>query len=280
MLVCCLFFYDEMVESVSESTLHLDVVAWLHTRITTDLEKEYLADIDLRDGNSTDKECSILESTSSTTGSSVESSLFLTATLQYNLDGADSMVALNILPVLTAKYSQSVQPDSTCILTPPRNGRMIENDGLESMCALIRLLAICERSMSNGSLNDINAVLGCPLYLPSEVQIQNFHSLSPVQKELICKSFCYAIDWFRELVNAFSSQDSVEMKSKVCQRLQQLKALEMQLDECLNSHTTFVHPSVSHLGSQMNKEVESTKGKQKASTPKEAKNKPPKKSKK
>jgi Fanconi anemia group D2 protein len=65
-----------------------------------------------------------------------------------------------------------------------------------------------ERETNQGSLGSIDALLGCPLYLPKHQLMfeEPWKSLTRRQKELSCYGLFYSINWIRELINAFATQ--------------------------------------------------------------------------
>ena len=69
------------------------------------------------------------------------------------------------------------------------------------------------------SLEDIDALLGCAVCLPTFSCVE-FADMSQVEKDLVCRSLFYAINWFVEVVNTFSRCKSAAMRAKVLQRLQ------------------------------------------------------------
>ncbi|THG11025.1 hypothetical protein TEA_023356 [Camellia sinensis var. sinensis] len=62
-----------------------------------------------------------------------------------------------------------------------------------------------ERLANQGSLGGIDALLGCPLHLPS---FQAWQTSTDKQKKIVCISLYYAANWIRELLNAFCTQVS------------------------------------------------------------------------
>lgn len=60
-------------------------------------------------------------------------------------------------------------------------------------------------------------------------------SLSTKEKDVICSSLFHALNWFREVVNAFATQIDPEMKGKVITRLHNITELSKTLEKCLAS---------------------------------------------
>ena len=91
-------------------------------------------------------------------------------------------------------------------------------------------------------LDDIDALLGCSVCLPSSSCIDSFNELTLSQKDLVCRCLFYAINWFIEVINTFARTKSAAMKTKVLQRLRHIVQLKETLTRCLSRHVTFVPP--------------------------------------
>uniref|UniRef100_J3MIN2 Fanconi anemia group D2 protein n=1 Tax=Oryza brachyantha TaxID=4533 RepID=J3MIN2_ORYBR len=122
------------------------------------------------------------------------------------------------------------------------------------------LLTTIERLGSQGSLGGINAVLGCPLHLPSPKHLDGarWGSLSAMQKKTVCHSLYYAINWMRELLNAFSTQvaarvDNISQRArdetavKLLMRMRNLILLEGLLNAYLKIHPLSL-PDLQYVG--------------------------------
>ncbi|KAI8027544.1 hypothetical protein LOK49_LG02G01757 [Camellia lanceoleosa] len=117
-----------------------------------------------------------------------------------------------------------------------------------------------ERLANQGSLGGIDALLGCPLHLPS-FQIfseQAWQTSTDKQKKIVCISLYYAANWIRELLNAFCTQvsgrfDSVsqatkeEIIVKLLKRLRNLVFLESLLNNCLKQYSLFLPDLYPHM---------------------------------
>ena len=58
---------------------------------------------------------------------------------------------------------------------------------------------------------------------------ESFESLSDIEKEKICISLYFSISWLRQVINAFITEDSDEIRQNVCQRLLQSMDLQRKL---------------------------------------------------
>ncbi|XRB01327.1 fanconi anemia group D2 protein [Pycnococcus provasolii] len=117
-----------------------------------------------------------------------------------NLDGSRSPIALRIWPSVLA-------------VTP--NGQPAAQAGsLAFLAPLLRLLASCHAS-ANTSLEEIDALLGCPLHLPTTADVHASLGVgaplglgvewAPLARAL-CVALQAAIGWERELIGAFLGQ--------------------------------------------------------------------------
>uniref|UniRef100_A0A673HZC1 Fanconi anemia group D2 protein-like n=1 Tax=Sinocyclocheilus rhinocerous TaxID=307959 RepID=A0A673HZC1_9TELE len=93
-----------------------------------------------------------------------------------------------------------------------------------------RLLRLCEEVQHQGDLEEIDALLGCPLIL---TDMEKVESLSKAEREFLCSLLFYTINWFREVVNAFCKLNDPEMKMKVVTRIQNITYLQSLLQTCL-----------------------------------------------
>ena len=164
-----------------------------------------------------------------------------------NLDCSNAVIILNVLPLAASTIAA-------------------EKDSLVVLCSMFRLLATTTRVLNDGSVEEIDAVLGCPLYMfdvPTArtktegnlaVDIDNqdfrdfFQSLQKKRdRDLVMYSCFLAVNWIRELLNAFCIDGmNKEMAMKTRQRLRDLVSLEEKLDICaqLNPSTKLVLPNL------------------------------------
>lgn len=113
---------------------------------------------------------------------------------------------------------------------------------------------------NQGSLGGIDALLGCPIHLPSS-KLFSQHSwqfLTVKQKQIAILSLHYAANWMRELLNAFSTQvvegsDTISQATKgdiifkLLKRLRNLVFVECLLDNCLKQHPVILPELYPHL---------------------------------
>ncbi|KAI8026083.1 Fanconi anemia group D2 protein [Camellia lanceoleosa] len=216
-----ILFYDELISVLDCRTLHPAIMEWIGKH-ASEFESLFLSDLEGGQLPIKDSNCGL------------EGELWM------NLDGDISPVCLNILPLVSA----SMQSGSLLQILP----------------AKFLLLSTIERLANQGSLGGIDALLGCPLHLPS-FQIfseQEWQTSTDQQKKIVCISLYYAANWIRELLNAFCTQvsgrfDSVsqatkeEIIVKLLKRLRNLVFLESLLNNCLKQYSLFLPDLYPHM---------------------------------
>ncbi|KAJ9541107.1 hypothetical protein OSB04_027613 [Centaurea solstitialis] len=200
-----ILFYDELSTILDLKTLHPAIMERVG-QLVGEFESMFLSDIESGNLPASDLHCGL------------EGELWM------NLDGDISPICMNILPLASSSSR------STSLQTLPAN---------------FRLLSVIERLGNQGSLGGIDALLGCPIHLPSsKLFLASWQSLNGKQKLVVCLSLYYAINWIRELLNAFGKQvagrfDCVSQATKedtvakILKRLRNLVFLESLLNNLL-----------------------------------------------
>ncbi|NWV01184.1 FACD2 protein, partial [Upupa epops] len=166
----------------------------------------------------------------------VDGSFLFPVKSSYNLDEDESQdaIAINLLPLLSHfeldRVSDRANNQSKRVVSP--------------MCLSphFRFLRLYTGEQNNGNLEEIDALLGCPLYLTDLEFEGKLDSLSKQEREFLCSLLFYALNWFREVVNAFCQQQDAEMKGKVLTRLQNITELQAVLGKCLAATPDYVPP--------------------------------------
>ncbi|XP_060218210.1 uncharacterized protein LOC132645313 isoform X1 [Lycium barbarum] len=168
-----IMFYDELALTLKKKALHPAIVEWTSKHVG-DFESKFLCDLDGGELMVKELYCGL------------EGDLWM------NLDGDISPICLNILPLV----SSSLRAASSLQILP----------------ANFVLLSSIEGLANQGSLAGIDALLGCPIHLPSSKYFREplWGSLSGKQKQIIILSLYYAANWLRELLNAFCTQAADE----------------------------------------------------------------------
>ncbi|KAF9927139.1 Fanconi anemia group D2 protein, partial [Mortierella alpina] len=157
-----------------------------------------------------------------------------------NLDGPESELSISIIPSLCADLSDSAS-EGTLIDTP---------DGAVYLCSLFKLLQATEKATSDIGLDDIDGLLGCGItmfkreYLEDIAEVYSIEICHAVAQGLLC-----AINWFREIVNAFSYDAGDQTMARIILRLQQISEMENMLHHVLKRIPGFKPLEASHIKS-------------------------------
>ncbi|KAL3132723.1 hypothetical protein ABBQ32_009229 [Trebouxia sp. C0010 RCD-2024] len=113
----------------------------------------------------------------------------------------------------------------------------LHRQSLACLPAVTRL-ALTLEFQTSGSLDGLSAILGCPLHMPHLDQLQREALLTapPDQQWVVCTSLLLAINWLRELLNAWARHvqphqcvGGAEVQQNLLVRLQNLCQLEALL---------------------------------------------------
>ncbi|KYO27801.1 Fanconi anemia group D2 protein [Alligator mississippiensis] len=156
----------------------------------------------------------------------------------YNLDEDETQgaIAINLLPLLAQSEFGNVTEE---MATENQSKKAVSPVCLSPSFRLLRFY-VAEKN--NGSLEEIDALLGCPLYLTDLETEGKLDSLSRREREFLCSLLFHALNWFREVVNSFCQQQDPEMKGKVLTRLQNITELQSVLGKCLAATPGYVPP--------------------------------------
>ncbi|XP_076303997.1 fancd2 isoform X2 [Tachypleus tridentatus] len=210
-------FYDELSKVILKGELESNVESWINETIINDFQEDFIVDIE-----------------------PASSSNLMAVELKHGLDnlsGDDVCIALNLTPLLHKEETMKIGRESyfSC------KERVVSTITLASN---FRLLRICEQSQHGGTLEGIDALLGCPVYLPQSSAIAKFSSLSKAEKELICTSYFHCLNWFREIVNGFAMVGSTEVKEKVVLRLRDIIEMQKVLQQLLGEFPAYEPPMI------------------------------------
>ena len=194
--------YDELASTVASGNLNEELVGWIQEEITSRFQELYLTEI------------------SEALPANEYPEIIPQALFSLDDDEAEGDIIVNFLPAM---------------LVPQRSSTL----SMVCMCPLFRLLQQCESQANAGDLEEIDALLGCPIYAVSKDTIDDFSELSSEAKDLVCSSLFFLINWFREVANTFAGQDDPEMQTKVLQRLDHIAKTEEDLRKCLKLHPGF-----------------------------------------
>ncbi|KAI4324572.1 hypothetical protein MLD38_030049 [Melastoma candidum] len=231
-LNCCkhlplplIIFYDEISAILEQKKLHLVILEWVGKH-AGEFESRFTSDLDRGRLPETDLT------------SEIDGELWM------NLDGDISPICVNILPLACSSLQAPL---------------------LQSLPANFLLLATFERFTNQGSLGGIDALLGCPLYLPSPKFFakSGWQSLPEKKKQILCLCLYHADNWIRELLNAFCTQIAHhselastaardELITKLHKRFESLVFIECLLNNLLEAYPSCLpetYVRMDHLGS-------------------------------
>ncbi|XP_060605548.1 Fanconi anemia group D2 protein-like [Ruditapes philippinarum] len=205
-------FMDELSTIIAQGKLQSKVENWISENLTVDFQENFVVDI--------------------ADGVPEESGNIPVASVHGLDDERDGGIAINLLPLVVQKYACK-----TALTAYTESG---VTDPL-CMSPSVRLLRVCEERQ-HGTLENIDALLGCPVYLAKEDVYEKFEPLSTREKEIIVSSLFYCINWFVEMVNGFSNQSDAEIKGKVITRLHNITELQKIILSCLPETPNFKPP--------------------------------------
>ncbi|OWR46293.1 Fanconi anemia complementation group D2 [Danaus plexippus plexippus] len=211
------FFYDEFCEIIkSSSHINKHFLKWITLVVTNDLAQNYIV-------NNLPHE-SVGE---------------LTLCLQYCLNAEsekDDEIAINI-----AGLTLEEQEDVNILILSP-------------LFQLVQTLDNLEEKDNNST--NIYALIGCPVVMPKvDVEVVR-DELTDSSISAILDCLIHCVNWFREVLNAFSAVPEQNLRSKVINRVFHIQQLESLITEILTkSNLTYQPPSwAGHLNTSNEKE--------------------------
>ncbi|KAE8746145.1 hypothetical protein FOCC_FOCC007146 [Frankliniella occidentalis] len=162
------------------------------------------------------------------------SSLEIRMSDQYGLDkDSEEPIALGI-GILVLKDARNSKEGSA--------REILDTYPLLVLNALFRLLRVLKFRVGDESLEGIDALLGCAVNMPSHETIVDFNTLGPSQQADVVDCLFYCVNWFREIVNAFSNTNIDAYLEKVMIRLRNLVSLQSTLARLLANTMNYVPP--------------------------------------
>ncbi|XP_031424301.1 Fanconi anemia group D2 protein [Clupea harengus] len=210
-------YYDELAKLVLTGKLDPLIQAWIGKSVLEDFQEDFVVDL----------------------GPEIPGGFPLPASVMYNLDEEESQggIAVNLLPLLARDLSHKA--DKRSQVNDTAGKRLVSP---LCLAPFFRLLRLCEEVQHQGDLEEIDALLGCPMILTDMDVVEKLESLSQTEREFVCSLLFYTINWFREVVNAFCQQKDPEMKMKVVTRLQNITYLQSLLERSLAVTPGFMPP--------------------------------------
>ena len=235
-------FMDELSNVVQNGKIAPELVEWISSKMAEEFENIFVDDFSNEDLNEIDERAN--------------KNFYVPMSIQYNLENSlqdteSEEPQVNIVIDLNKKQKSSEK----CKGWTENNFKSNNSNFCASVDRFIphfRLLSVCIANKHNGNLGDIDALLGCPLWLPQrKTVLERFDTLSNNERNHVCTLLFSALNWFRELLNAFSSQFSMnqipEDKNKVLFRLKGIRRVLKDLTDCLKYNTNYIPPKALHL---------------------------------
>lgn len=159
--------------------------------------------------------------------------------MNLNVEACD--IVVNIYPSL-AEHAQSTMSEGGRQRHSSSNGASPSASAvLVTLCAKFKLLQSCCKALNNGTLEDIDGLLGCGVVMHERVSIKTMRAIyTPLMRDVACNALFYAINCYRELLNAFAGQSDEEAIGKNVMRLCDIGILERMLEELLQITPGFV----------------------------------------
>ncbi|GAB1609100.1 Fanconi anemia group D2 protein-like [Argonauta hians] len=203
-------FMDELSMVVTNTKLSPKVLEWLEERVTADFQDNFVVDI---------------------TEEYLKQKSLLPYSFQYSLDDdVEDNIAVKILPLLNSQEASFDIFDCS-------------ESKLSPLCLVPTLRLLGAHHIQKGeNLEDIMALLGCSLCVTESQIISKIETLSLNEKETVCSMLFYTLNWFREIINIFSTQSDVEVSGKVILRLKNITDTQEMLVKCLTVTPGYVPP--------------------------------------
>ncbi|KAJ8902489.1 hypothetical protein NDN08_006892 [Rhodosorus marinus] len=131
---------------------------------------------------------------------------------KYNLDGEDASISIPIVALA-------------------HKGRLGD---AHTLCPLIELLCETTKRLASGSLDDTDAILGCPLWMPADSVLDSLSDQAMPVQVAAATSLLLAAMWIRCIVNAFSTSTSADIQGAICERIENLYTIEESLQDLIN----------------------------------------------
>lgn len=116
------------------------------------------------------------------------------------------------------------------LLNPYFRSSALHKSDLLMLCPVFGLMRILNFHRYNGDLENINAMVGCPIIFPKFVNspedLELFDERENEKNQMLLDALFYTANWFREVICAFSGQTELNIRQKVLQRLNDVIRLE------------------------------------------------------
>ena len=104
------------------------------------------------------------------------------------------------------------------------------------------LTTVSQESHPAQPLGDIITLLSCSVLIFSKEVVSKMSTHDQSEKNLVCSTYFYAINWLIELINCFCLEEDGEVRKLVLLRLKQIITLRSTLQQALKSNPSFRPP--------------------------------------
>ncbi|KAJ1639699.1 Fanconi anemia protein FancD2 nuclease-domain-containing protein, partial [Pavlovales sp. CCMP2436] len=224
---CAAFMNSELSRAVRGHTLHLALVDKLKGQSQAAFEESHLIDLD-----------TLKDTQDKHVVHGLDSGLVLSLSKADDEEPDDLCLDL-FLSLSKTKGARTAAAGSTS--RPPSGAETVH-----SLCSTFDLM--CETTaFTDGSLAEVDAMLGCPLLLFAPAQVLPAGKLAELPteaRELVCACLFHAVSWVRTLLNNFSRElvrtHDTETAVSLVARLEALAALELSFEQCAAETPSFV----------------------------------------
>ena len=239
-------FMDELSCVVQEGKIAKEIVEWISTKMADEFQDVFVDDYQLDDLVEKDDY--------------PNRNFYLPMSLQYNIENITEQDSNSEEPVVNIAIDLTKKSENSNSQSSWNEDNFIHKNS--QFCNMVdcfiphfRLLRVCVENRDEGDLGDIDALLGCPIWLPSAKVLERFDTLSNNERNHVCTILFSIINWFRELLNGFHNQfetidepeESIAEKKKVLLRLKGIQTISKELTRCLQYNSSYIPPRVLHL---------------------------------
>ena len=213
-------FMDELASvfdaKSDQGDLHDDLIDWISEKMAKDFEEEYVEDVAEGDEDRVVNTALV--------------PLKLAYGIEYDNHLEANAIALNLGHMVASNKGSSAA----------KAARLIPH---------FRLLSKCIAKQQDGKMDDLDAVLGCPIWMIPDETYEKLDSISNQELNAMCDANFYCLNWFRELINTFSNDDKqdFEDKRKVILRVKNILKVEDNLKKVLAKNIGYTPPTMLHL---------------------------------
>lgn len=189
--------YDELAEVFTSENVSKSTAEDIRQNISARFESKYLRD------------CAEM-------GSMAKNENLLAAEFFGNLEGDDCELCFSIAALIRNEETLDQAKDSVRCMVPN-----------------LRLLCVLTNIHFNGSLAEIDAIIGAPLHIPVFPKEKDIDDVHQDGKNDLLLSLFIAHGWVVELINGFARQENNELRAKCITRIDSLLDITQQIGQLI-----------------------------------------------